>query len=124
MPRSNNGKRHIIVAVDYLTKWVEAKAVKDVTAKRVATFLFDQICCRFGIPLVIISDRGPGFRSEMVQVLVDKLKIQHRFSSPYYPQCNGLVESTNAQIMKMLSKYVSKNPEDWDEGLNRCLWEY
>lgn len=43
LPRSNNGKRHIIVAVDYLTKWVEAKAVKDVTTKRVATFLFDQI---------------------------------------------------------------------------------
>ena len=78
--------------------------------KWLASFIYDQICCRFGGPLVLISDRGQGFRSELVEALVDKMGIQHRFSSPYHPQCNGLVENTNGQIIKMLTKYVYDCP--------------
>ena len=73
---------------------------------------------------MFISDRGPGFRSELVEALMEKLGIQHRYSSPYYPQCNGLVEKTNGQIMKMLSKYVKDNPIDWEQNLAKCLWAY
>ena len=76
---------------------IEAKAVREVNAKVVASFIYDQICCRFGVPLVLISDRGQGFQSELVEALVDKMGIQHRFSSPYHPQCNGLVENTNGK---------------------------
>ena len=42
---------------------------------------------------------------------MDKMGIQHKFSSPYHPQCNGLVENTNGQIIKMLTKYVYDCPE-------------
>ena len=61
LPRSLGGKKHIVLAIDYLTRWVEAKAVREVNAKVVASFIYDQICCRFGVPLVLISDRGQGF---------------------------------------------------------------
>ena len=42
--------------------------------------------------------------------------MQHRHSSPYYPQCNGLVEHANGQVMQMLTKYVAETPDKWDEG--------
>lgn len=123
LPRSSGGKKHIVLAIDYLTRWVEAKAVREVNAKVVASFIYDQICCRFGVPLVLISDRGQGFQSELVEALVE-MGIQHRFSSPYHPQCNVLVENTNGQIIKMLTKYVYDCPEAWESSLEKCLWAY
>ena len=44
--------------------------------------------------------------------------------SPYHPQCNGLVENTNGQIIKMLIKYVYDCPEAWESSLEKCLWAY
>ena len=69
-----------------------------ITAKDVAKFVFNHICCRFGVPLEIISDRGLGSRGDLVKVLMGKLGIKHRHSTPYYPQCNGLVEKVNGLI--------------------------
>ena len=56
--------------------------------------------------------------------LMERMGYQHRFSSPYHPQCNGLVESANGQIVKMLSKYMFKQVEEWEANLPKCLWAY
>ena len=60
LPRMATGKEYIIVGVDYMTRWAEASPISWITAKDVAKFVFENICCRFGTPLEIISDRGPG----------------------------------------------------------------
>ena len=66
LPRTAAGKEYIIVGVDYMTRWAEAVPTSRITAKDVAKFVFNNICCRFGTPLEIISDRGPGFRGDLV----------------------------------------------------------
>ena len=71
-------------------------------------FVFENICCRFGTPLEIISDRGPGFRSDLVKELMRKLEIKQRHSSPYYPQCNGLVKKINGMIYKIITKHAGE----------------
>ncbi|MCO5568512.1 hypothetical protein L7F22_022211 [Adiantum nelumboides] len=52
----------------------------------------------FGTPLEIIFDRGPGFMGDLVGELMEQLGISRQHSSPYYPQCNGLVEKMNGKI--------------------------
>ena len=70
-----------------MTGWTEASPKsRRITAKDVAKFVFENICCRFGTPLEIISDRGPGFRGDLVKELMTKLGIKQRHSSPYYLQ--------------------------------------
>ncbi|MCO5582170.1 hypothetical protein L7F22_036060 [Adiantum nelumboides] len=96
LPMAQSGKQYIIVGVNYMTRWAEAAATTRITAKDVAKFVFENICCRFGTPLDIISDRGPGFRGDLVEELMEQLGISRQHSSPYYPQCNGLVEKVNA----------------------------
>ncbi|MCO5555608.1 hypothetical protein L7F22_009153 [Adiantum nelumboides] len=83
------------MGVDYMTRWAEATTTSRITAVEVAKFIFEHICCRFGVPLEILPDRGPGFRGDLVGELMKKLKIKRRHSTPYYPQCNGLVEKVN-----------------------------
>ncbi|MCO5593655.1 hypothetical protein L7F22_047671 [Adiantum nelumboides] len=61
LPRTTDGKLYILVAIDYMTKWVEAQSVSRVTERTVSKFVYSHICCRFGAPQEIISDHGPGF---------------------------------------------------------------
>ena len=82
-----------------------------ITAKEVANFVFNSICCRFGTPLEIISDRGLGFRGDLVKELMGKLGVKHRHSTPYYPWCNGLVEKVNGMICKIVSKHVGNKTQ-------------
>ena len=124
LPRTAAGKEYIIVGVDYMTRWAEAAPTSRITAKDVAKFVFDSICCRFGTPLEIISDRGPGFRGNLVTELMSKLSIKHRHSTPYYPQCNGLVEKVNGMICKIITKHVGSKAQTWDRHLNAALWAY
>ncbi|MCO5586855.1 hypothetical protein L7F22_040800 [Adiantum nelumboides] len=124
LPMAQSEKQYIIVGVDYMTRWVEAAATTRITAKDVAKAVFKNICCRFGTPLEIISDRGPGFRGDLVGELMEQLGISRRHSSPYYPQCNGLVDKVNGMICRIITKQGNNRPKDWDRHLNAALWAY
>ena len=94
-----------------MTRWVEAVPTSKITAKDVTKFVFNRIYCKFGTPLEIILDRGPGFRGDLVKELMIKLGVKHRHSTPYYPQCNGLVEKVNGMIYKIISKHVGRKTQ-------------
>ncbi|MCO5592381.1 hypothetical protein L7F22_046383 [Adiantum nelumboides] len=94
LPITARGKCYILTAVDYLSRWAEAKPVKQITSKDVAKFFYEDICCKFGMPLDLLSDKGLGFRGELVDYLCEKLHVRRRFTTPYYPQCNGMNERT------------------------------
>ncbi|MCO5573763.1 hypothetical protein L7F22_027537 [Adiantum nelumboides] len=104
LPRATSGKLYIIMGVDYMTRWAEATTTSRITAVEVAKFIFEHICCRFGVPLEILPDRGPGFRGDLVGELMKKLKIKRGHSTLYYPQCNGLVEKVNGLKDKELKR--------------------
>ncbi|MCO5566459.1 hypothetical protein L7F22_020137 [Adiantum nelumboides] len=107
-----------------MTRWAEATTSARITAKEVAKFVYESICCKFGVPLEILSDRGPGFRGDLVGELMKKLGIERRHSTPYYPHCNGLVEKVNGMICKIITKQVVSKPKDWDKHLSAALWAY
>ncbi|MCO5576353.1 hypothetical protein L7F22_030162 [Adiantum nelumboides] len=124
LPITSRGKSYILTAVDYLSRWAEAKAVRQITAKDVAKFVYEEICCKFGVPLELLSDQGPGFRAELLDFLCDKMKITRRFTTPYYPQCNGLNERFNGELVQILSKVTEHQGKNWDLELPSALWAY
>jgi len=120
---SENGNRYIIVAVDYFSRWPEARAVKNANAVNVADFIYEEIICRFGIPKVIQSDQGTHFVNSMIKELTEKFRIRHSLSSPYHPQSNGLVERFNKTLCEGLAK-VGETIHDWDRYLAPVLFAY
>ncbi|MCO5566994.1 hypothetical protein L7F22_020677 [Adiantum nelumboides] len=124
LPRTANGKLYILVAIDYMTRWVEAQSVAKVNEKIVSKFVYTHICCRFGTPLEIVSDNGPGFRRGLLTEVCEELKISHRHSTPYYPQSNGLVEKANGIIAGIIRKMVESKPKRWDNFLDGAIWAY
>ncbi|MCO5588649.1 hypothetical protein L7F22_042606 [Adiantum nelumboides] len=106
LPRTANGKLYIFVAIDYMTRWVEAQSVARVNEKTMSRFVYTNIVCRFGTPLEIIFDNGPGFRKGLLIEVCEELNIEHRHSTPYYPQSNGLVERANGISTGIIRKMV------------------
>ena len=118
-PRKN---QYVIVATDYVTKWVEAKALHDNTAKSTAWFLFNQVISRFGFPLEIVSDQGSHFFNEIIENMMHTFMIKHQKCTPYYPRCNGQAKSTKKTLKGILTKIVQDEPHDWDQKLVSALW--
>jgi len=100
----SNQKTYILVATEYVTKWVEAEAVSTATEDSVVQFLF-QIFVRYGLPRDIITDGGPQFVGNKLAETLQNYHIQHKITTPYHPQANGQVESTNkVENIKMPSR--------------------
>nr|GEU57506.1 reverse transcriptase domain-containing protein [Tanacetum cinerariifolium] len=91
---SSRGNRYILVAVDYLSKWVEAKALPTNDARVEVKFL-KSLFARFGNPRAIISDYGTHFCNDKFAKVMSKYGVTHRLSTVYHPQTNGQVEVSN-----------------------------
>ncbi|XP_068315024.1 uncharacterized protein, partial [Pyrus communis] len=121
---SSFGYLYILVAVDYVSKWVEAIATITNDHKVVLNFLKDVIFCRFGTPRAIISDGGSHFCNKPFESLMKKYNINHKVATPYHPQTSGQVEISNREIKNILMKTVSPTRKDWSLRLNDALWAY
>ncbi|XP_074299097.1 uncharacterized protein LOC141630126 [Silene latifolia] len=121
---SSNGYEYILVAVDYVSKWVEAIPTKTCDAKSVTKLMETIIFSRFGVPRIVISDRGTHFRERTLDALLKKHGVQHRRSLAYHLQANGQAEISNREIKMILEKTVSRSRKDWSTKLNDALWAY
>ena len=118
------GNLYILLAVDYVSKWVEVVPCKSNDHKVVVKFLKENIFSRFGTPRTIISDNGTHFCNRSFETLMRKYSITHKLSTPYHPQTCGQVEVSNRQIKQILEKTVNKNRKDWSQKLTDALWAY
>jgi hypothetical protein len=121
---SSFGNLYILVAVDYVSKWIEAVPCKTNDHKTVLKFLKANILSRFGTPRAIISDGGTHFCNRPFEVLMKKYGITHKVATPYHPQTSGQVEVSNREIKKILEKTVNPNRKDWSLRLTDALWAY
>ncbi|XP_063946487.1 uncharacterized protein LOC135151624 [Daucus carota subsp. sativus] len=121
---SSFGHLYILLAVDYVSKWVEAIPTRSNDNKVVLRFLKENIFSRFGTPRAIISDQGTHFKNRQFESLLKKYSITHRLATPYHPQTSGQVEVSNRQIKQILEKTVNSNRKDWSTKLIDALWAY
>lgn len=114
---TEKGNRVIVTAICHLSKFLITKALPNGSAEHVARFVVEDVILRYGAPRVIISDQGKVFLSEMMKNVNKLFKVEHRKTSCYHPQSNGLTERSHRTIADMLSKYVDRNITDWDDLL-------
>ncbi|GKB00238.1 reverse transcriptase domain-containing protein [Tanacetum coccineum] len=120
---SSRGNKYILVAVDYLSKWVEAKALPTNDARVVCKFL-KSLFARFGTPRAIISDRGTHFCNDQFAKVMAKYGVTHRLSTPYHPQTSGQVEVSNRGIKRILERTIGENRASWSDKLDDALWAF
>ncbi|OXA48991.1 Transposon Ty3-I Gag-Pol polyprotein [Folsomia candida] len=119
-PVSSNRNVYIISACDYLTKWLETRAIKTADTKAVVKFIMEQIICRHSCPSIIQSDQGSVFTSAIFKELALSLGINHLLSTTYHPQTVGQIERSHQVLHDSIFMYLEdplRSQKDWDKFL-------
>nr|GEW40753.1 reverse transcriptase domain-containing protein [Tanacetum cinerariifolium] len=117
---SSRGNKYILAAIDYLSKWVETKALPTNDARVVCKFL-KNLFARFGTSRAIISDRGTYFCNDQFAKVMLKFGVTHRLATPYHPQTSGQVEVSNHGLKRILERTVGENRASWSDKLDDAL---
>ncbi|GJV29156.1 reverse transcriptase domain-containing protein [Tanacetum coccineum] len=120
---SSRGNKYILVAVYYLSRWVEVKALPTNDA-RVVCKILKSLFARFGTPRAIISDRGTHFYNDQFTKVMLKYEVTHRLSTAYHPQTSGQVEVSNHGLKRILERTVGENHASWSDKLDDALWAF
>ncbi|XP_070043002.1 uncharacterized protein [Nicotiana tomentosiformis] len=110
--KSSYNNKYILVAVDYVSKWVEAMALPTNDAKADIGFQRKDIFTRFGTPRAIISDGGTHFCNRAFAKLLEKYGFHHKVTTPYHAQTSRQVEVSNREIKSILTKIVNATRTD------------
>jgi hypothetical protein len=122
-PPYSNQHKWILVATDYFTKWIEAIPTKNVNHTVIINFLQENIFSRFGFPERIVIENVVAFNDKHLVKLCEEMGIQLVHSTSYYPQGNGLVESSNKSLVRIIKKLLEQNTKGWDSKLKFSLWD-
>nr|GEU66379.1 reverse transcriptase domain-containing protein [Tanacetum cinerariifolium] len=120
---SSRGNKYILVAVGYLSKWVEAKELPTNDARVVCKFLKNIFAC-FGTPKAIISDKGTHFCNDQFAKVMQKFGVTYRLATPNHPQTSGQVEVSNRGLKSILERAVGENRASWSDKLDDALWAF
>jgi hypothetical protein len=108
-PPSSSQHRWILVATDYFTKWTEAIPTQNANHTVIINFLQENIFSRFGFPKRIVTDNATAFKDKHLVKLCEELGIQLVHSTAYYPEGNGLAESSNEILVRIIKKLLEQN---------------
>ena len=108
---NENGYKAVVQARDSASGWLEARSLKELTPKRVAQFIWEDIICRHGVPHEVVIDFGPEMRSELREFL-KKYGVYVTSISAYHPQSNGPAERAMRTLKDALSKMTNGYEND------------
>ena len=123
LQETTSGNKCIIAITDHFSKWSEAAAIPDKSAKSVAQFL-SSVVCRLGCMDSLTSDQGCEFINKVIDNLIDHFQTDHRITSAYHPQSNGQRECDNRTLKTALIKLVNDQANDWDQYIPGILFAY
>nr|GEY08587.1 reverse transcriptase domain-containing protein [Tanacetum cinerariifolium] len=120
---SSRGNKYILMAIDYLSKWVEVKVLPTNDA-RVVVKILKSLFAQFGTPRAIISDRCTYFCNEQFAKVMLKYRVTHHLSTAYHPQKSRQVEVSNRGLKRILERTIGENRASWSDKLDDVLWAF
>jgi hypothetical protein len=114
-----------IVAVEYFTKWIEAKPITNISSTTIKKFFWQSIICCYGVPQHITVDNAKQFNNDMFKDFYHQVGIKVAFTSVYHHQSNGAIERANALIFEAIKKILEGETKGkWDEVMPRVVWSH
>jgi hypothetical protein len=124
-PPAQGNLKYVVVAVEYFSKWIEAKPLATITSVTVQKFFWQNIVCCFGVPKAIIVDNGTQFDAETFKDFCDRIGTKIHFASVRHPESNGLVERANDIIVIGIMKLIFNQPRGkWPDELIKVVWSH
>lgn len=117
LPTTEDGYRYCLTIIDRRTRWPEAFPIKNILAETVAKTIYNGWIVRFGCPLKLTCDQGRQFESSLFLSLLKIMGIQKSRTTPYHPQCNGIVERWHRALKVSLSARLNNKSSSWFDEL-------
>ncbi len=117
VPSRLEGNLYALIVVDHFSKWPEIMALKDIRASTIATAIFDQWCCRYGVMTQLHSDGANNVHGEVLKALCSKIGTVKSKSSRLHPQGDGMSEAVVKLLKNAIRKQVDERGSDWDQYL-------
>jgi hypothetical protein len=125
LPPAQGNLKYVVVAVEYFSKWIEAKPLATITSVTIQKFFWQNIVCRFRVPKAITVDNGTQFDAETFKELCGQIGTKIHFASIRHPESNGLVERANDIIMMGIMKSIFNQPRGkWPDELIKVVWRH
>lgn len=124
LKRTPRGNQYVLCITDYFTRWIVAVAVPDCSAQTTAEALFNEFICKYGIPTAILTDQGTHFLNQLMEAMSKLVGYNHKYSTAYHPQSNGMVERFNATFIPQIAKLQDRENNNWDEFLAPIVFAY
>ena len=125
LPTTPGNFKYAAVAVEYFSKWIEAKALHDIIAAILQKFFWQNIVYRFSVPKEVTVDNGKQFDCTTFREFCHQLGTKLCFASVYHPQSNGAVERANGIIFSGIKKNITEQPKGkWVDELPKVTWSH
>jgi transposase InsO family protein len=117
--------RFAVVAIDYFTKWVEAKPLTNIKAPTIQNFFWQNVICRFGVPKELTVNNGKQFDCYSFKEYCKTLGTHAKFSTVCHPQSNGAAERANGLIFSGTKKCLfDQKKGKWVDELPKVIWSH
>ena len=124
LPEAEDGSKYVLILQDYFTKWTEAIALKAVNSEVVQNWLINDIIPRYGVFSELVTDQGVQFVSDSFKSFCKTVGIKQKFTTPFHPQTDGMVEKFNRTFLNMIRNYVNDSQNDWHKHISIILFAY
>jgi transposase InsO family protein len=121
---NSEGCEYILVAVDYVSKWVGALPCRAADAMHSKRMFHEVIFLRYGAPKIVISDGGSHFIDQTFRKALFEVGVDHQITTPYHLQTSDQAETLNKQIKNIHQKTVNQIGKSCRRKLNEVLWAY
>eukprot|EP00116_Pleurobrachia_bachei_P001453 sb/3461715/ len=121
--RGDNRYKWVLTMCDKFTRLLQAKPLLNAKAETVCKSLVEDWMNIYGVPEMVLSDRGSNLHSAHITVELYKiLGIKKVATTSYHPQCNGLAENFNKTIIVIIKKLVGEYPAQWSDKLSHAVF--
>ena len=124
LPKAPRTIKYLLVTIDYFTKWIEARWLREITTNEVEKFTWKHLIFRYDLLYAIVTDKDTQFKAQPYEDFLTKLGIKHLVTSVELPQTNGQAEAANRVILRALPTRLNNSKGLWKEELPNILWVY
>ena len=124
LTRPHPKSQYILTCIDPFTLCAEAFPIPNKEAATVARVLVEQVLCRMGLPVALLSDRGKEVDGQLMREMCRLMNVDKVRKTSYKASTNAAVERFHRTLNSLIGRTIEENQREWDSLLPYVMAAY